>query len=96
MLVLLVLLFIIVPIAEIYVIIQVGQAIGVGWTILLLIADSIIGARLLSWQGRRAWLRFQELGSEVSAGNRERFLRAVQRAKQLAKATKAKSRRKAK
>jgi UPF0716 protein FxsA len=57
---LLVLLFIVVPIAEIYVIIQVGQAIGALWTILLLIADSIIGARLLSWQGRRAWLRFQE------------------------------------
>jgi UPF0716 protein FxsA len=53
-------LFIIVPIAEIYVIIQVGQAIGALWTILLLIADSIIGARLLSWQGRRAWGRFQE------------------------------------
>jgi UPF0716 protein FxsA len=57
---LLFLLFIIVPIAEIYVIIQVGQAIGALWTILLLIADSIIGARLLSWQGRRAWQRFQE------------------------------------
>jgi UPF0716 protein FxsA len=57
---LLILLFIIVPIAEIYVIIQVGQAIGALWTILLLIADSIIGARLLSWQGRGAWRRFQE------------------------------------
>src|SRR3954470_14855828 len=57
---LLILLFIVVPIAEIYVIIQVGQAIGALWTILLLVADSIIGARLLSWQGRRAWLRFQE------------------------------------
>jgi UPF0716 protein FxsA len=57
---LLFLLFIVVPIAEIYVIIQVGQAIGALWTILLLIADAIIGARLLSWQGRRAWARFQE------------------------------------
>ena len=57
---LLILLFILVPIAEIYVIIQVGQAIGALWTVLLLIADSIIGARLLRWQGRRAWARFQE------------------------------------
>jgi UPF0716 protein FxsA len=57
---LLFLIFILVPIAEIYVIIQVGQAIGALWTVLLLIVDSIIGARLLSWQGRRAWLRFQE------------------------------------
>jgi hypothetical protein len=44
----------------------------------------------------RAWLRFQELGAEVSAGNRERFLRALQREKRLAKATKAKARGKAK
>jgi UPF0716 protein FxsA len=56
----LVLLFILVPIAEIYVIIQVGQAIGALWTVLLLIADSLIGARLLSWQGRAAWRAFQD------------------------------------
>ena len=61
----LVLLFIVLPIAEIYVIIQVGQAIGALWTILLLIADSIVGARLLTWQGRSAWRRFQEA---VAAG----------------------------
>jgi UPF0716 protein FxsA len=57
---LLVLLFIVVPIVEIYLIIQVGQAIGALWTIAILIADSLIGARLLSWQGRAAWRRFQE------------------------------------
>jgi UPF0716 protein FxsA len=62
---LLILLFIVVPIAEIYVIIQVGQAIGALWTVLLLIADSIIGARLLTWQGRSAWRRFQDA---VAAG----------------------------
>jgi UPF0716 protein FxsA len=56
---LLVLLFILVPIAEIYVIIKVGEGIGVLWTLILLVADSIIGARLLSWQGRRAWREFQ-------------------------------------
>ena len=57
---LLIVLFIVMPIVEIYVIIQVGQAIGALWTIALLIADSLIGARLLRWQGRTAWLRFQE------------------------------------
>jgi UPF0716 protein FxsA len=57
---LLVLLFVVLPIAEIYVIIKVGEAIGALWTILLLIADSVIGARLLTWQGRSAWRRFQE------------------------------------
>ena len=63
----LVLLFIVVPIVEIYVIIQVGQAIGPLWTILLLIADAVIGARLLSWQGRQAWRRFQEaLAAELA------------------------------
>jgi UPF0716 protein FxsA len=71
MLALLVLLFIVVPIAEIYVIIQVGQAIGVLWTILLLIADSIIGARLVSWQGRRAWQRFQEALAQGRVPHRE-------------------------
>jgi UPF0716 protein FxsA len=53
------LLFIILPIAEIYVIIQVGQAIGALWTIALLIADSIAGAWLMRSQGRAAWRRFQ-------------------------------------
>ena len=55
----LVLLFIVVPIVEIYVIIQVGQAIGAWWTIALLIADSIIGSVLMRSQGRAAWRRFQ-------------------------------------
>lgn len=62
---LLVVLFVLVPIAEIYVIIQVGQEIGALWTVLILVADSLIGARLLSWQGRRAWAAFQ---SALAAG----------------------------
>jgi UPF0716 protein FxsA len=47
--------FIVVPIVEIYVIIQVGQVIGAAWTILLLIADSIFGSWLIKHEGRRAW-----------------------------------------
>jgi hypothetical protein len=38
----------------------------------------------------RAWLRFQALGTAVSAHNRERFLRALQREKQRAKVRRAK------
>src|SRR3954469_24608967 len=57
---LLVALFIIVPIAELAVIIQVGQAIGVWWTIAILIADSILGSLLMRSQGRIAWRRFNE------------------------------------
>jgi UPF0716 protein FxsA len=55
---LLVALFIIVPIAELAVIIQVGQAIGVWWTIAILIADSILGSVLMRSQGRLTWRRF--------------------------------------
>jgi UPF0716 protein FxsA len=57
---LLFLIFIVVPIAELAVIIQVGEAIGVWWTIGLLIADSILGATLMRSQGRAAWRRFNE------------------------------------
>jgi UPF0716 protein FxsA len=56
----LVLLFVVVPIAELAVVIQVGQAIGVWWTIALLIADSILGSILMRAQGRAAWRRFNE------------------------------------
>jgi UPF0716 protein FxsA len=53
---LLVLAFVVVPLVEIYVLIQVGQVIGPWWTILLLIADSILGGWLIRREGRRAWL----------------------------------------
>jgi UPF0716 protein FxsA len=65
MLVPLVLLFVLVPIAEIAVIIQVGEAIGVWWTIALLIADSVLGSVLMRSQGRAAWRR---LGEAMRAG----------------------------
>ena len=55
---LLIVLFIVVPIAELAVIIQVGQAIGVWWTIAILVADSILGSLLMRSQGRAVWRRF--------------------------------------
>ena len=51
---LLILLFIVVPIAELYVIIQVGDAIGVWPTIALLLLDGFLGAYLARSQGRGA------------------------------------------
>ena len=48
--------FLVVPLVEIYVIIQVGQVIGAWWTILLLILDSLFGAWLIKHEGGRAWL----------------------------------------
>ena len=47
--------FIVVPILEIYVLIQVGQVIGPWWTILLLVLDSILGTWLIKSEGGRAW-----------------------------------------
>lgn len=58
MLVPLLLLLIIVPIAEIALIIQVGEWIGVWWTIALLLADAVLGSLLLRSQGRAVWRRF--------------------------------------
>ena len=47
--------FIVVPIVEIYVILQVGHVIGPWWTVLALIAESVLGAWLVRREGRRAW-----------------------------------------
>jgi len=57
---LLLIIFIVVPVAELYVIYKVGDAIGIGWTIALLAADSLLGTVLLRSQGRSAWRRFNE------------------------------------
>jgi UPF0716 protein FxsA len=67
----LLILFIVVPIAELYVIIQVGQAIGALPTIAILLADSIIGSLLLRHQGRSAWRRFNEAMAEGRVPARE-------------------------
>ncbi|HZO05376.1 MAG TPA: FxsA family protein [Solirubrobacterales bacterium] len=56
----LVILFIVVPIAELYVIIKVGEAIGILPTLALLFLDAILGSLLLRHQGRGAWRRFNE------------------------------------
>jgi len=57
---LLIVLFIVVPIAELYVIIKVGELIGVLPTLALLLADALLGSLLLRHQGRGAWRRFNE------------------------------------
>jgi UPF0716 protein FxsA len=53
-------LFIVLPLAELYVILKVGDAIGWQWTILILAADSVIGSLLLRSQGRAAWRRLND------------------------------------
>jgi UPF0716 protein FxsA len=67
----LVLLFIVVPIAELYVIIQVGQWIGLLPTLALLLADALLGSLLLRQQGRSAWRRFNAAIGEGRFPGRE-------------------------
>lgn len=59
-----VLLFIGLPVLEIYLVIQVGQVIGALWTVLLLVADSMLGAYLLKHEGLRAWRALREALAE--------------------------------
>jgi UPF0716 protein FxsA len=59
-LVLLFILFIVLPLAELYVIIQLAGVIGILPTIALLLIDSIAGTMLMKSQGRTAWRRFNE------------------------------------
>jgi UPF0716 protein FxsA len=68
---LLLVLFVVVPLVELYVIIQIGGAIGIIPTLLLLVADSIIGTMLMKSQGRAAWARFNEATSEGRIPARE-------------------------
>lgn len=65
----------IVLLTELAIIIQVGQWLGIGWTIALLLAFSLLGAWLLKREGRRAWSQFRQAlaagrwpGDEVAQG----------------------------
>jgi UPF0716 protein FxsA len=52
--------FVVVPIVEIWVIVQVGQAIGIVPTLVLLLADAVLGTWLFRREGRRAWTALRE------------------------------------
>ncbi|HEV3376650.1 MAG TPA: FxsA family protein [Thermoleophilaceae bacterium] len=67
----LILIFIAVPIAELYLIYLVGDAIGVLPTLLLLAADSLLGSLLLRSQGRSVWNRFNEALADGRVPRRE-------------------------
>jgi UPF0716 protein FxsA len=59
------LLLILWPLAEIYVAIRIAEAIGVLWTVLLLMASWPVGSWAIRTVGRAAWRR---LGDAVAAG----------------------------
>jgi len=52
-------LFLLVPLIEIYFLIQVGSVIGAAWTVFLVVATAVIGAGLLRWQGFNTLQRAQ-------------------------------------
>lgn len=56
----LLLIFVIIPIVELAVIIQVGQAIGVLNTVVLLLLVSFLGSWLVKREGMAVWRRFQD------------------------------------
>ena len=68
---LLLILFIVVPIVELYVIIKIGGLIGVLPTLVLLLADAMLGSLLLRQQGRDAWRRFNQALAERRFPGRE-------------------------
>lgn len=55
----LLLLFILVPIAELYLFITIGSQLGLGPTLAIIIATAVLGASLTKSQGRRAMEKFQ-------------------------------------
>ena len=57
---LLVALLVIAPLVELYVLIQVGQVVGALWTVVALVAVSLLGAALLRREGWRTWRSLQE------------------------------------
>ncbi|MDX6741213.1 FxsA family protein [Actinocorallia sp. A-T 12471] len=59
------LMFVLLPIVEIYVIIQVAQAIGGWWTALLLVAETVLGLWFVKREGKRAW---SSLNATVAQG----------------------------
>jgi UPF0716 protein FxsA len=63
--------FLLLPVLEIYVILQVGQLIG-GWeTAVLLLAESLLGAWIMRREGRRAWRALRETFGRGTLPDRE-------------------------
>ena len=52
--------FLLVPIVEIYLLIQVGQVIGALWTVFLVVLTAVVGVWLLKIQGMSTLMRAQE------------------------------------
>jgi UPF0716 protein FxsA len=71
----LVILLVVVPVVELLIVLEVGSRLGVGWTVALLLAASLLGAYLLRVEGARTWRQFRQAleearwpGDEVAQG----------------------------
>lgn len=53
------LIFVIIPLIELYVIIAVGEEIGAFWTVVLVLLTAVVGVSLLRWQGMSTLMRAQ-------------------------------------
>jgi UPF0716 protein FxsA len=53
-------LFVVVPLLEIFLLIRLGQVVGPWWTILILVADAILGSWLVKREGARTLRALQE------------------------------------
>ena len=58
-------LFILLPVIELALLVQLGQWVGVAWTVLIVVATGFLGATLARRQGLRTWLGIQ---AELRAG----------------------------
>ncbi len=68
---LLALLFIVMPVVEITLIVQMGQAVGPWWTVLALISTGILGSILLRREGSRVWRALVEALRAAKVPSRE-------------------------
>ena len=57
-------LFLVIPIIEVYLLIEVGGIIGAGWTILLIVLTAIVGVNLLRQQGVSTLMRANQAMSQ--------------------------------
>jgi len=58
-------LFILLPLAELVILGWIGNAIGFGWTAVIVIVTGVVGARLVARQGRAVW---QAIRQRLAAG----------------------------
>jgi UPF0716 protein FxsA len=58
-------LFVVVPVVELVLLAVIGDAIGFGWTALIVLVTGLLGARLVARQGRQVW---REITVRLNAG----------------------------